>query len=276
MAYRVKELPERGASIVHLSRKGECPDDNTATCLLRVTVKGRFAAAVQKETTLPVMKCRHSGRSRQVKVPCITHESLSTASANRTFFSEKNARAIALISSPGAGKTSLLMATLKTLNRHIPFYVIEGDPYTSSDALLIRATGTPVVQINTGRHCGLNAGMVADALNHLDPASGSIVFIENVGSLSCPRSMDLGEHESVVLLSVAEGADKPLKHPQLFVAATLLIITKSDLLSHVEFDVLECMENALMVNPQLDIIILSALHGEGLDSWYDWLDKRHE
>jgi len=193
------------------------------------------------------------------------------AERNRHWLRARSALALNLMSSPGAGKTTLLVKTLEALKGEIPLAVIEGDPQTRLDAERIQKTGTPVVQLNTGKGCHLDAHRVGHALERLDPPEGAVIFIENVGNLVCPAGFDLGEDERVVLLSVPEGEDKPLKYPEAFYRATLLLITKLDLLPYVDFDLDRCLENVRRVHPGLETIALSARSGEGFDRWLGWL-----
>jgi len=195
------------------------------------------------------------------------------AEANRALFVKHKILALNLMSSPGSGKTTLLARTLA--ERRFPAAVIEGDQQTDIDAERIRSTGVKAVQINTGRGCHLDGHMVGHALQDLNLESGELdgglVFIENVGNLVCPAAFDLGEAAKIVLLSVTEGDDKPLKYPDMFRAAELLILTKADLLPHVSFDVDHCLAHARQVNPKLEAITLSAKSGEGMDRWTGWL-----
>ncbi len=179
--------------------------------------------------------------------------------------------ALNLVSSPGAGKTTLLERTIRDLAEEMPFSVIEGDQQTLRDAERIQATGCPVVQINTGTACHLDASMTARALQQLDPHQNSVVMIENVGNLVCPALFDLGERAKVVIASVTEGDDKPIKYPHMFRASEVMILNKIDLLPHVPFDVDRCLEFARQVNPRLRIIPLSATRRDNLAEWYDWL-----
>ncbi len=195
----------------------------------------------------------------------------SLATANREWLAERAITALNLMSSPGSGKTTLLVRTLRDLKADVPVAVIEGDQETLLDADRIHATGAPVVQVNTGAGCHLDADMMRRALDNLDPSNGSLLFVENVGNLVCPAMFDLGEAAKVVVISVTEGDDKPLKYPQMFAGADLLIINKSDLLPYVDFDVPACTANARLVNPDLQVLLVSATTGEGLDSWYRWL-----
>ncbi|MCW8917386.1 MAG: hydrogenase nickel incorporation protein HypB [Gammaproteobacteria bacterium] len=193
------------------------------------------------------------------------------ADANRRYFSARGIFVLNLVSSPGSGKTTLLAATIEQLKGELPLAVIEGDQQTSVDAERIRATGAPAVQVNTGKGCHLDAHMVGHALERLAPAEGSLLFIENVGNLVCPAGFDLGEAHKVVVLSVTEGADKPLKYPDMFHAASLMLLNKRDLLPHVDFDVEACIANARRINPDIEIIELSAKSGEGMAQWLEWL-----
>lgn len=195
------------------------------------------------------------------------------AARNRGWFEGREIFAINLVSSPGAGKTTLLERTIRELKGKTPIYVIEGDQATAHDGERIRAAGAPAVQINTGAGCHLEADMVARGLEELKPAFGSVVLIENVGNLVCPAMFDLGERAKVVILSVAEGEDKPLKYPHMFKAATLMLINKTDLLPYVEFDVDAAVRFAREVNPDIEIIQLSVRNGEGVDAWCNWLLK---
>ena len=193
------------------------------------------------------------------------------ADRNRAWLAERGVLALNLMSSPGAGKTSLLVRTLQDLAGAMPMSVIEGDQETSADAERIRATGAAAIQINTGAGCHLEADMVERALAHLAPPRGAIVFVENVGNLVCPALFDLGEAARVVMLSVTEGDDKPLKYPHMFRQARLMITTKVDLAPHVDFDVARAERHARQVNPTLTCLRLSTRSGEGLSDWYGWL-----
>jgi hydrogenase nickel incorporation protein HypB len=196
------------------------------------------------------------------------------AERNRGYLEAKNILAINLVSSPGSGKTALLERTLTDLKEVFNFYVIEGDQQTNLDADRIHATGTKVVQINTGKGCHLDAHMVLHALQGMKPKEDSVLFIENVGNLVCPAMFDLGEKERVVIMSVTEGEDKPLKYPEMFHTSTLCIINKTDLLPYVPFNIEKAKEFAKRINHKLDIIELSCLTGEGLKNWYSWLQTK--
>ncbi len=196
------------------------------------------------------------------------------AERNRGWLAGRKVLALNMMSSPGAGKTTLLVRTLTELGDRLQAGVIEGDQETSLDADRIRAAGRPVVQINTGAGCHLDADMLRRGLDALDPPMGSTVFIENVGNLVCPALFDLGEAAKVVVVSVTEGDDKPQKYPHMFIAADLVIINKSDLLPYVDFDVDECLHRIRHLNAHAQFLVLSATTGDGLAAWYDWLDGR--
>jgi hydrogenase nickel incorporation protein HypB len=196
------------------------------------------------------------------------------ARRNRARLRDAGIFTLNFVSSPGSGKTSLLVRTISELKRRWPIAVIEGDQQTSRDAERIRATGVPAVQINTGKGCHLDAHMIGHALDHLSPGQGSLLFIENVGNLVCPAAFDLGEAHKVVVLSVTEGEDKPLKYPDMFAASDLMLLNKADLLPHLEFDVDACVAAARRVNPDIEILTVSARTGEGLAEFYAWIDAR--
>ncbi len=194
------------------------------------------------------------------------------AEKNRAYFARNGIFALNFVSSPGSGKTSLLVRTIEALKDRVAIGVIEGDQQTSNDAARIRETGAPAIQINTGKGCHLDAHMVGHAVEDLAPGAGSVLFIENVGNLVCPAAFDLGEAHKVAVLSVTEGEDKPLKYPDMFAAADLMILNKSDLLPHLDFNVGLCIANALRVNPRLQTLIVSARTGEGMEAFYAWLE----
>ena len=193
------------------------------------------------------------------------------AARNRAWFVEHGILALNLVSSPGSGKTTLLARTIEALKPELPLAVLEGDQETSLDAERIRATGVPALQINTGKGCHLDAHMIEHALPRLRPADASVLFIENVGNLVCPAAFDLGEAAKVAILSVTEGDDKPLKYPDMFSAAQLVLIHKTDLLPYVDFDVARCIEHARRVNPGVQVLQLSSRSGDGLDAWCEWV-----
>jgi hydrogenase nickel incorporation protein HypB len=190
---------------------------------------------------------------------------------NREFLAERGIFAVNLVSSPGSGKTTLLTESIKRLLPSLPITVIEGDQQTTNDAERIRATGAPALQINTGKGCHLDASMVERALERLQPLEESVLFIENVGNLVCPAAFDLGEAHKVVVLSVTEGEDKPLKYPDMFKAATLMLLNKVDLLPYLTYDVAKCIEYARRVNPGIEVLQVSATRGDGMDTWLAWV-----
>jgi hydrogenase nickel incorporation protein HypB len=193
---------------------------------------------------------------------------------NRNHFEKSGILALNLLSSPGSGKTTLLCATVDALSGRFPLAVIEGDQQTSLDADRVRATGTPAVQVNTGKGCHLDAAMVGQAADSLAAARGTVLFIENVGNLVCPAAFDLGEAAKVVILAITEGEDKPLKYPDMFAVGDLLILNKIDLAPYLDFDVALCIKRARALNPSLEVIQLSARTGQGVDRWLDWINRR--
>jgi hydrogenase nickel incorporation protein HypB len=194
------------------------------------------------------------------------------AAGNRERWVEQGIFALNLVSSPGSGKTTLLTATIERLKDRLALAVVEGDQQTTFDADRIRATGIPAIQINTGKGCHLDAHMVGHAAEELGVARNAVLMIENVGNLVCPAGFDLGEAHKVVILSVTEGEDKPLKYPDMFAAADVMILNKIDLLPYVRFDVERCLAHARTVNPGLRVIQLSATTGENLQTWIDWIE----
>jgi hydrogenase nickel incorporation protein HypB len=193
------------------------------------------------------------------------------AARNRDWLADRRVVAVNLMSSPGSGKTTLLERTVRSLAATASVCVIEGDQETTFDADRIHAAGAPVLQVNTGSGCHLDAEMVRSALDTLDPRHG-FVLIENVGNLVCPALFDLGENARVVIMSVTEGADKPLKYPHIFAAATVVILNKVDLLAYVDFDVTRFERDVKLVNPGARILHVSATRGDGLDAWQAWLE----
>ena len=193
---------------------------------------------------------------------------------NRRALAAKGVFALNFVSSPGSGKTALLARTIEALKGRLAVSVIEGDQQTSNDAERIRATGAPAIQINTGKGCHLDAHMVGHGLDQLKLEQNGLLFIENVGNLACPAAFDLREAHKVVVLSVTEGEDKPLKYPEMFAASDLLLLNKSDLLPHLDFDVGLCLANALKINPDLQTLIVSAKSGEGMAAFYAWVEGR--
>ncbi len=195
------------------------------------------------------------------------------AARNRALLRSRGVLALNLMSSPGAGKTTLLERAIRDL-RPLSLYVIEGDQETERDAERIRAAGAQALQINTGAGCHLDAAMVERALAALDPPPNALLMIENVGNLVCPSLFDLGEDARVVIASVTEGEDKPLKYPHMFRVAHAVVLNKVDLLPHVTFDVEQFIVNAKRVNPAVEVILLSAATGVGMEGFYAWLDRR--
>lgn len=193
------------------------------------------------------------------------------ASHNLAYLAQEKNVSLNIMSSPGSGKTTLLVKTITDLKHQLHFSVIVGDQQTDEDAQAIQATGVQAIQINTGKGCHLDAHRVGHALEELSLQENGIVFIENIGNLVCPALFDLGEHFKVVMLSVTEGDNKPLKYPDMFHAADVLLITKSDLLPYVPFDLDRCIANARKIKSNLEVIVVSALKGEGLADWYHWL-----
>lgn len=195
------------------------------------------------------------------------------AERNRGYFEARHITAINLVSSPGSGKTSLLEKTIHALKNEISFFIIEGDQQTMLDADRIQKTGAPVIQINTGNGCHLDAVMVNRAVKELEPSDHSLLLIENVGNLVCPSLFDLGESKRVVIVSTTEGEDKPLKYPNMFRTSHLCVINKTDLLPYVDFQTEKAIAYALQVNPHLEFIELSVKSGHGMELWFDWLKQ---
>ncbi len=203
----------------------------------------------------------------------ILHANDLMAERNRGMFEAKDLTAINLMSSPGSGKTTLLEKTIIELKERISFAVIEGDQQTMNDSERIDRTGVPVVQVNTGSGCHLDAEMINRAAKRLNPRNGSMIMIENVGNLVCPALFDLGESARVVIMSVTEGEDKPVKYPNMFRFASLCLLNKCDLLPWLDYDVTRAIEYGHQVNPHLKFIQLSAKTGEGMAEWYKWLES---
>ncbi len=238
-----------------------------------VAIDGMGAATFKADTHNRVD--HHDGGDAQARLVTLEKDLLAKnaayAEANRRLFAEHGVFALNLVSSPGSGKTTLLARTAADLGEELPVAVIEGDQQTSRDAERIRAAGVPAVQINTGKVCHLDAHMIGHAVERLALVRGGVLFVENVGNLVCPASFDLGERHKVVVVSVTEGEDKPLKYPDMFAAADLMIVNKVDLLLYLDFDVARCVAYARRINPEIDVIKLSATRGQGLAPWYAWL-----
>jgi len=215
----------------------------------------------------------HAHASRLVQIEQdILGKNNQYADANRRHFAAHGIFALNLVSSPGSGKTTLLTRTIERLKERRRIAVIEGDQQTSLDADRIRATGVAAIQINTGKGCHLDAHMVGHALEKLGLADNSLLLIENVGNLVCPAAFDLGEAHKVAILSATEGEDKPLKYPDMFAAADVMLLNKVDLLPHLNFDVPLVIENARRVNPQIRVILTSAVSGAGMEEWQEWIE----
>ena len=212
-------------------------------------------------------------QSRMVKIERdILAKNNDYAGQNRRYFSEHGIFALNLVSSPGSGKTTLLVKTITALNGSLPLAVIEGDQQTDNDAARIRAAGAPALQINTGKGCHLDAHMVGQAVQRLGLKEDSLLLIENVGNLVCPSGFDLGEAHKVVIFSVTEGEDKPLKYPDMFRAADLMLLSKCDLLPYLDFDAELAVANARRVNPDIQVIRISASSGAGMAEWLGWIN----
>lgn len=217
---------------------------------------------------------QHFSRSHCPNRADILSKNDAHARHNQAHLNQKKALCLNLVSSPGSGKTTLLCKTIEMLKSAMPVVVIEGDQQTSHDADRIRATGAPAVQINTGKGCHLDAHGVGHALEDLGIPENGVVFVENVGNLVCPADFDLGEHAKVVILSVTEGEDKPVKYPNIFANSQLMIISKMDLLPHLEFNVEACLAYARKVNPKIEVLQVSSKNGTGMADWVKWIRNR--
>jgi len=222
---------------------------------------------------------KHESRTIRVEEDLLAKNN-RLAAGNRLLFESSQLLVLNLVSSPGSGKTSILERTLTDLKGRLDFSVLEGDQQTANDADRIAATGVPVKQINTGAGCHLDAHMIGHGVDNFDLAATDVLMIENVGNLVCPASFDLGEDHKVVVLSVTEGEDKPLKYPHMFRAADIMLINKIDLLPYLRFDLEQCKTYARQVNPQIKIMELSCHSGAGMQQWYNWLiqetDRKRE
>jgi hydrogenase nickel incorporation protein HypB len=221
----------------------------------------------------PLDAAAGAGVTRLVSVERdILEKNDAIAAENRHDLQATKTLALNLVSSPGSGKTALLVETLKWIGDKYPVAVIEGDQETTADADRIRATGAPAIQINTGKGCHLDADMVRTAMSRLGTPANGALFIENVGNLVCPAGFDLGEAHKVVIVSVTEGEDKPLKYSGMFAASALMVVTKTDLLPHLDIDIDRLIDNARRINPTIGVLKLSAKTGEGMDRWLHWLE----
>lgn len=236
------------------------------------TVHSHPSTTVSIQTASQIHAAVH-GQTIEVEHKLLAKNDL-IAAQNRGWLKERNILALNLVSSPGSGKTTLLTRTITELQSQMAITVIEGDQETANDAQRIKATGCPVVQVNTGTGCHLEASMIDKGLQTLNPPPNSLLLIENVGNLVCPALFDLGEHAKVAILSVTEGEDKPIKYPHMFRACQVMILTKIDLLPYVSFNVNDCLAYARQVNPAIEIFQVSATTGEGMSQWYEWLTQR--
>ena len=233
--------------------------------------------AYRPHTEFDAREAMHTHDAAQARIVRVEQDILAKndaiAASNRAFFAARNILVLNLVSSPGSGKTTLLVQTLLRLAEMFPLAVIEGDQQTENDADRIRETGVQAIQVNTGKGCHLDAAMIDSAQQQMVLENNSLLFIENVGNLVCPASFDLGEAFKVVVLSVTEGEDKPLKYPDMFRAAKLMLLNKCDLLPYLDFDLMAAETNARRVNPGIEIIRISATKGEGMADWLAWLER---
>lgn len=237
-----------------------------------VPVSSNSFETLEFGTGIAGMHAPGMSQARMVKIERdILDKNNAYAAKTRRWLSERGIFALNLVSSPGSGKTTLLVNTIQKLRDHFSIAVIEGDQQTDHDAARIRATGVPAIQINTGKGCHLDARMVTHAIAQLPLQDNSLLLIENVGNLVCPSSFDLGEAHKVVILSVTEGEDKPLKYPDMFHAADLMLLNKCDLLPYLNFDTELAIDYAHRVHPGLPVITISATQGVGMEAWCDWI-----
>jgi len=254
---------EESYLIARPDRSGFGKEENFSRFLLR-----------QKEEPFDEYSVQPSNKKKQISIEQdILQDNRRRAESNRQLFKAKNIIALNLVSSPGSGKTSLLESTIRELADELSIFVIEGDQQTHNDADRIDKAGAPVIQINTGQGCHLDANMVSEAVQQLQVKENSVLFIENVGNLVCPSLFDLGEQKRVIIISVTEGDDKPLKYPTMFQTSDLCIINKTDLLPYVDFKLDKVKEYALRINPKLTFIDISVKNGKGFEVWFDWLKK---
>ena len=214
----------------------------------------------------------HHSHSMEIQLEVdILQKNNMLAERNKGYFEAKNIVALNMVSSPGSGKTSILEKTIKELSQDIKFAIIEGDQQTMNDANRIESTGAPVIQINTGSGCHLDADMINKAVKELEPENDSILIIENVGNLVCPSMFQLGESKRIVILSITEGEDKPIKYPDMFRSSDICIINKIDLAPYLDVKIEKIKKYAIQVNHHLEFFVMSAKTGEGMDEWYNWL-----
>ncbi|MFQ6608456.1 MAG: hydrogenase nickel incorporation protein HypB [Fidelibacterota bacterium] len=214
-------------------------------------------------------------RVLQVEKDILANNNL-IAERNRGYWEAKGIFTLNLVSSPGSGKTTLLERTIMSLKNQLSISVIEGDQQSLRDANRIKATGVPVIQVNTGTGCHLDAAMINNAMKKLTLKEKSLLLIENVGNLVCPALFDLGEAHKVVIISTTEGDDKPHKYPFMFSVSDLCIINKIDLLPYVDFDIGKCKESARQVNHNLEFMEVSAVTSAGLTDWYSWINSQRK
>lgn len=251
---------------------GICGCGQTGNTSKLQPIVGKLKPILAHHSNRPDHIHEHHDNERLIKVEQdLLSKNNAYAAQNRDYFQQHHIFTLNLVSSPGAGKTTLLVETIKRLKDRLPIAVIEGDQQTERDTERIRAAGVPALQINTGKVCHLEAKMVGEAVQQLQVKDNSLLFIENVGNLVCPSSFDLGEAHKVVVLSVTEGDDKPIKYPDMFHAADVMILNKIDLLPYVDFDVERCVGYAKQVNPAIKIFQLSAAKGDNFSEWIGWL-----
>ncbi|MDA9419239.1 hydrogenase nickel incorporation protein HypB [Bradyrhizobium sp. CCBAU 11430] len=250
-------------------------DDSYNRCPRSANYQADNAQALPSGLDPPDLRGCGRSRKRLVEIERdILDKNNGLAANNRALFAADDLLVFNLLSSPGAGKTTLLVRAVSELKCSRWVGVIEGDQQTSNDARRIQAAGVPAVQINTGKNCHLDAAMIGEAYRRLPLLSGGILFIENVGNLICPAAFDLGEACKIVVFSITEGEDKPLKYPDVFAASSLMVINKIDLASALEFDLGKAIEYARRVNPKIDVIVVSARTGEGFAALYAWIDRQ--
>jgi len=247
-----------------------CSEPKSTSGAFTPVQKRQKAGLLPQHHTHHPQPSEHHARMIQVEQDILSKNN-QYAAKNRTYFQQQGILALNFVSSPGAGKTTLLVATIEALKNQLTIAVIEGDQQTERDADRIRATGAQALQINTGKACHLDALEITKAVETLQLGMGSLLAIENVGNLVCPASFDLGEACKVVVLSVTEGDDKPIKYPDMFHAAQLMIINKMDLLPYVNFEVDRCIEFAKRVNPTIEVLQVSATQADSLSPWTNWI-----